>query len=107
MSVSGAVERLLTSVDARRQDLTVRSFLADRAAAGTLESAWSGRGIRSAFELDHIIPFALRRDSSIWSVLGRETSVAKSRPERTPRRAGNTSPIISHERQRAVVVAHI
>jgi len=84
MSVSGAVERLLTSVDARRQDLTVRSFLADRAAAGTLESAWSGRGIRSAFELDHIIPFALRRDSSIWNLVPATPAENRAKSDKLP-----------------------
>jgi len=82
--VPTVLERLLRTAEAQRQDQGVRAFYRGVARDSRLECAWSGRRLKGEFDVDHIIPFALRRDSSIWNLVPAASSVNRSKGDKLP-----------------------
>ena len=83
-SVPVVLDRLLRTADAQRQDTDVRSFYRESARHTNLVCAWTGRTLNAEFDVDHIIPFALRRDSSIWNLVPAVSTVNRSKGDKLP-----------------------
>ncbi|MEX2443119.1 MAG: methyltransferase domain-containing protein [Alkalispirochaeta sp.] len=82
--VPAVLERLLRTAEAQRQDLGVGDSYRHEARKSRLECAWTGRNLTGEFDVDHIIPFALRRDSSIWNLVPAASTVNRSKGDKLP-----------------------
>ncbi len=82
--VPTVLERLLRTAEAQRQDAGVREFYREVARESHLECAWTGRNLIGEFDVDHIIPFALRRDSSVWNLVPAASSVNRRKGDKLP-----------------------
>ena len=61
------------------------------------QCTWSGRGVDRAFDVDHIIPFALWRSNDLWNLVPAAKSVNNAKSDRLP-----TRPLL--HRRRSVVL---
>lgn len=84
VTVAEILDRLLVSAEDRRQDPGLRDFYRAEAGSGGLVCTWTGSGLRSAFDVDHIIPFAVRRDSSLWNLVPAASRVNNEKRDRLP-----------------------
>lgn len=82
LSISQVFDRLMVRTESRRQDLRVREFYRGVAKERGLRSAWSGRQLPAEFDVDHIIPFTLRRDSSMWNLVPATTRENRSKRDK-------------------------
>jgi len=55
-------------------------------AEGALECVWTGKSLKSGFDVDHAIPFALWQNSSLWNLFPASTAVNKAKRDMLPTR---------------------
>lgn len=66
--------------------------------AGAIAGVWTGRPLRgTTFDVDHIIPFALRRDSSLWNLVPETRAANNNKRDRLP-----TLRLLTDSRERIV-----
>ena len=83
IEVGDVLERLLRTSGALRADTEVRAIYEKQP---SLECVWSGRNVRSGFEVDHALPFALWQDSSSWNLFPAARTVNNEKRDKLPTR---------------------
>ena len=81
LRASQVVDLLLRTSEDPRTDLAAREFYQSQT---PLRCAWSDAPLVRSFEVDHVIPFALRRDSSLWNLVPAARSVNNAKRDRLP-----------------------
>lgn len=81
VSTSEVIQLLIQSSDEARMDSSVRNFYKHQSG---LLCAWTGRRLHTSFEVDHIIPFAIRRDSAIWNLVPATRTVNNNKSDKLP-----------------------
>jgi len=78
------LDRLVLTSDPARFDESVRLCYAGLRPG--LECVWTGRKLIGDFDVDHGIPFALWKDSSLWNLFPAARSVNNRKRDRLPSR---------------------
>lgn len=94
VAASEVVDLLLKTGEAPRTDNAAREVYRD---SQNLVSAWSGNRLVRSFELDHIIPFSLRRDSSLWNLVPASRGENNDKRDRLP-----AGPLVRGSRDRII-----
>ncbi len=81
VSVSLIVEKLLSISDPERETGDARA-LYQRIGVG--ECVWTGKPLRSRFDVDHAIPFALWRNNDLWNLLPADPAENNAKRDRLP-----------------------
>ncbi len=75
------IDLLIQSTEETRMDSGVRALYRSRS---DLVCAWSGKRLSQDFDVDHIIPFSVRHDSSIWNLVPAAKDVNASKSDKLP-----------------------
>ena len=81
VKTSEVVDILLQTQEHRRADEGVRELYG---ASGNLRCAWTNSRLYGEFEVDHIIPFARRKDSSLWNLVPASRRANNSKRDKLP-----------------------
>jgi hypothetical protein len=92
--VGRVLDLLLKTVDPLRVDRHVREIYA---AQEGLECVWTGKRLRTGFDVDHAIPFALWQNSSLWNLFPASKLVNRVKRDMLPTRT------IIRKREEAIV----
>ena len=85
LSVGDAVALLMRPIEeTRRTDEDVRNFYLEQPA---LTCIWTGARLRSALEVDHVIPYSLWQDSSLWNLLPASRRANNAKRDKLPTQA--------------------
>ena len=88
------LDLLLKPNEPPRADQAVRDVFASQR---DLTCVWSDAPLRTTFEVDHAIPFALWQDSSTWNLFPSSRSINNAKRDRLPTRA------IIRKREEAII----
>jgi SAM-dependent methyltransferase/SOS-response transcriptional repressor LexA len=81
VSVSLVVEKLLSVSDRDRETSDARSLYESR---GVSECVWTGKPIRSGFDVDHAIPFVLWHNNDLWNLFPAKPDVNNAKRDQLP-----------------------
>ena len=90
ISISSMIELLLTETRRERNVADARSVYTRQP---SLECVWTGKSLAAAFDVDHIIPFSLRHDNSLWNLMPAHPRANNAKRDRLP-----SSSLISRRR---------
>jgi SAM-dependent methyltransferase len=83
VKVGRVLDLLLKTNDPLRADRYVREIYE---AQESLECVWTGRSLRTDFDVEHAIPFALWQNSSLWNLFPASRLVNKAKRDMLPTR---------------------
>jgi hypothetical protein len=80
---SQVIDLLLERPTAARDVLEARKILASR---NDLECVWTGKSINKKFAVDHVIPYSLWHNNSLWNLLPAAENVNGAKSDKLPTR---------------------
>lgn len=85
LSMNQVLETMLKSPqEARNVLLSQNIFSALKEENGELECVWSGSGITTDLNIDHVLPFSVWRNNDLWNLLPAKAKVNNSKRDKIP-----------------------